>query len=180
MICVSYLVYANRIWYMQTLSWELYVPLTWSRMHVLVCVDTAPLGGKGIHFSTDKTVAYLNFENDRTAQRAEQICRAAAAAVEKNMRGNTVSGSDTPLLSNPPQVSLMCIHNSIYTHTNRYEHTHRFIHLRSLFIFDVCIHTCLIARSLYTPYTCTHYTYSDIAYYNVYTLPAVHPAFTDI
>ena len=34
-------------------------------------------------FSEDMTVAYLNFENERTAQRAELICRAAAAAAEK-------------------------------------------------------------------------------------------------
>ena len=112
--------YVCHIWYMQTLSGELYVPLTLSRMYVLVCVDTAPLGGKGIHFSTDKTVAYLNFENDCTAQRAELICRAVAAAGEKNMQGNTVSGSDTSLLSNPPEVSLMYIHNSICTHKSIY------------------------------------------------------------
>ena len=42
-----------------------------------------PLGGKTMTFSTDMTVAYLNFENERTAQRAELICRAAAAAAEK-------------------------------------------------------------------------------------------------
>ena len=42
-----------------------------------------PLGGKTMTFSTDMTVAYLNFESERTAQRAELICRAAAAAAEK-------------------------------------------------------------------------------------------------
>ena len=53
-----------------------------------------PLGGKGMEFSADTSVAYLNFENDRTAQRAELICRAAAAAAEKNLRAN--SGSASP------------------------------------------------------------------------------------
>ena len=60
-----------------------------------------PLGGKSISFSSDLSMAYLHFDTERTSQRAELICRAAAAAAEKNMRAT--SGSATPPASTTPQ-----------------------------------------------------------------------------
>mmetsp|Transcript_24407 Transcript_24407/g.55017 ORF Transcript_24407/g.55017 Transcript_24407/m.55017 type:complete len:552 (-) Transcript_24407:141-1796(-) len=56
-----------------------------------------PLGGTSLSLSPNQQIAYLNFENDRTAQRAELICRAAAAAAEKNMKAQIASRSSSPL-----------------------------------------------------------------------------------
>ena len=67
-----------------------------------------PLGGKSISFSSDlsMSMAYLHFENERTAQRAELICRAAAAAAEKNMRASSGSASHSASRERSPALSI--------------------------------------------------------------------------
>lgn len=50
-----------------------------------------PLGGKSISITPQTNLAVLHFESEKTATRAELICRAAAAAAEKNMKLNRLS-----------------------------------------------------------------------------------------
>jgi hypothetical protein len=72
-----------------------------------------PLGGLSLSLTDGGTIAVLQFESERTAQRAELICRAAAKTAEENLKrpSRTVS---PPLTRQPssckPPVRLHMMH----------------------------------------------------------------------
>jgi len=64
-----------------------------------------PLGGNSLSISQDESMATLHFEGPRTAQRAELICRAAASAAEKNLKGRGGQSLTTSRSGSPGETS---------------------------------------------------------------------------
>jgi len=97
--------------------------------------------------------AYLNFENERTAQRAELICRAAAAAAEKNL--NRVNSSAGSRSATPPTGRTYAHVCSLMQAPARARQRRRQV-ARMLTYAHVCAWQCRRQQR------CTHFTYAHV------------------